>query len=41
MSRRLAVALFLGIAVAELALRVSQAIDRAVAWLCPCDSPHP
>lgn len=41
MSPRLALALLIGICIAELALRVSQAIDRAVSWLCPCESQHP
>jgi hypothetical protein len=40
MSTRLAVVLFIALAVAELALRVSQAIDAALAW--PCSRcPHP
>lgn len=40
MSTRLAVVLLVAITVAEVALRVSQAIDRATAWICPCDG-HP
>lgn len=40
MSTRLALALLAGLCVAELLLRLSQAIDRAVAWVCP-HCPHP
>jgi hypothetical protein len=39
-SPRLALCLFIAICIAELALRVSQAIDAALAWPCPhCDHP--
>jgi len=40
MSPRLALFLLAALCVAEVAMRVSQAIDRATAWLCPCDG-HP
>lgn len=41
MSPRVALFLLAGLCIAEVLLRISEQIDRAVAWICPCDSPHP